>query len=273
MIQSKREIWAALLAILMITAAYAGIVLLTGSIPAARNFFGHSLGILGFLLMLMTETLYTLRKRSTLARWGRTANWLRFHIFTGLVGPYLVLLHTAWQFRGLAAVALLLTVVIVISGIIGRYIYTAVPRTLDGAAVEAAELERQILSAAQELQVWLAAQPGLPRSLTDTILQPAVSRAAGTSSQVLNRTWLSWRQRWRWNAALAGLDAPRRRLAQQLLERVERRSTLQRQAASLRTARQLLATWHTIHIPIGMALFAVAFIHVVAALYYATFLH
>jgi cytochrome b561 len=34
--------------------------------------------------------------------------------------------------------------------------------------------------------------------------------------------------------------------------------------------RRTLATWHTVHIPLTWALFAAAFIHVVAALYYAT---
>ena len=34
--------------------------------------------------------------------------------------------------------------------------------------------------------------------------------------------------------------------------------------------RKALATWHTFHVPLTWALFIAAFIHVVAALYYAT---
>ena len=41
---------------------------------------------------------------------------------------------------------------------------------------------------------------------------------------------------------------------------------------ALKQARQLMALWHTIHIPIGMALFVSAFVHIGAALYYATLL-
>jgi len=91
--------------------------------------------IIGFILMLMTEILYSWRKRSRSARWGKMSNWLRFHIFTGLVGPYMVLLHTSWKFNGLAGIVLLLTVIIVLSGIVGRYIFTAIPRTADGNGV------------------------------------------------------------------------------------------------------------------------------------------
>jgi hypothetical protein len=97
-----------------------------------HDLFGHGIGIIGFFLMLMTETLYTLRKRSRSTRWGRMSTWLQFHIFTGLVGPYMVLLHSSWKFNGLAGMVLLLTVIIVASGFLGRYIYTSVPRNVDG---------------------------------------------------------------------------------------------------------------------------------------------
>ncbi|MGC8856222.1 MAG: hypothetical protein ACP5QU_05435 [Anaerolineae bacterium] len=178
-----KELWYAALAAIFLTVIYGVVVLFTRQIPGASSFFGHTLGIFGFILMLMTETLYSLRKRSRSARWGRMSDWLQFHIFTGLVGPYMVLLHSSWKFNGLAGATTLFTVIIVISGFIGRYIYTRVPRTLDG-----------------------------------TIIEGAVPEAA------------------------------------------------------LRRARQLMALWHLIHIPIGMGLFASAFVHIGAALYYATFL-
>jgi len=178
-----KELWLAMLAAVLISAMYGAVVMLTKEIPPAADLFGHSLGILGFILMLMTEMLYSLRKRSRSARWGRMSSWLEFHIFTGLVGPFMVLLHTSWKFNGLAGITTLFTVVIVISGFVGRYIYTRVPRTTEGMIIE------------------------------------------GTLSE-----------------------------------------------AALRQARRLMALWHTVHIPIGMALFVAAFVHMGAALYYATFL-
>ena len=184
MLRNAIELWLAFLAAILITGLYALVVLFTREIPAASDLFGHGLGMICFLLMLMTETLYSVRKRSRRARWGRMSEWLNFHIFTGLVGPYMVLLHTSWKFNGLAGVTTLLTVIIVISGFVGRYIYTRIPRTADGNVIE------------------------------------------GSLS-----------------------------------------------AEALKHARRLMALWHTIHIPIGMALFTAAFVHIGAALYYATFLH
>ena len=132
-LRRNREFWYALLIIAAITAIYLGTYQLAGSLPRASSLVGHSIGVIGFLLMLMTETLYSIRKQMTDARWGDMASWLRFHVVTGLVGPYMVLLHTSMRVQGLAGVALLLTVVVVISGFVGRYIYTAVPREGGGA--------------------------------------------------------------------------------------------------------------------------------------------
>jgi hypothetical protein len=142
--RSNRELWLSLIAIFCITAIYLGMVSYFGKIPAASGLFGHLIGIVGFILMLMTEILYSMRKRSRLARWGRMSSWLQFHIFTGIVGPYMVLLHSSWKFNGLAGITLFLTVLIVISGFIGRYIFTSIPRTADGVDVETALIEKQI---------------------------------------------------------------------------------------------------------------------------------
>ena len=183
MLRGNRELWIAFIAMVFITAVYGLAIYILKGIPPASEVFGHGMGILGFILMLMTEFLYSLRKRSRSVRWGRMSSWLQFHIFTGLVGPYMVFLHSSWKFHGLAGATTLLTLIIVLSGFIGRYIYTRIPRTLDGMEIE------------------------------------------GTLSQ-----------------------------------------------EALKQARRLMALWHTVHIPIGMALFVSAFVHIGAALYYATFL-
>lgn len=214
----NRELWLALIAVLCITAVYLGMVGFLGEIPAASGLFGHLLGILGFILMLMTEILYSLRKRSRLARWGRMSSWLEFHIFTGIVGPYMVLIHSSWKFNGLAGITMLLTVIIVVSGFIGRYIFTSIPRTVDGIEIETVELEKQL---------------------------------ARLDSEIHART------------------VSRKREIKRL---VQEKQTLQRQVRSLGTTRRMLSLWHTIHIPIGLALFTAAFVHSAAAIYYATLL-
>jgi hypothetical protein len=185
--RTDMELWLALIAVLAISVVYLVVVRWFREIPAASGFFGHMIGVIGFLLMLSTETLYSLRKRTMRASWGPMAAWLQFHILSGIVGPFMVLLHTSWKFNGLAGITTLLTIIIVLSGFIGRYIYTRIPRNLDG--------------------IELTTPEG------------------------------------------------------------------QAQSTSLARTRKLFSTWHAIHIPIGMALFTAAFVHIGAALYYATLLH
>ncbi len=267
----NRELWLAFFSILIITAFYLYVVMRTGSVPAASEFFGHSLGILGFILMLMTETLYSIRKRTRRARWGKMSTWMQFHIYTGLVGPYMVLLHSSWKFNGLAGVVMLLTVIIVASGFVGRYIYTAVPRTADGVEVEAKAIEEEIARADAQLQQWMAARP----QATQTLAQRLASLPEVPDNQlllVLGRTFLEWGYRIQWWREKRKLDAVARAQAEQLEKLLARQQRLKRQLASIATARRLMAVWHTIHIPIGMALFTAAFIHIGAAIYYATLL-
>src|SRR4030043_750301 len=173
--QSNRELWLSFIAITAITLLYLFVVVTFGEIPGASDLFGHGIGIIGFILMLMAETLYTLRKRSRSARWGRMSSWLQFHIFSGLVGPYMVLLHTSWKFNGLAGMVMLMTVIIVASGFLGRYIYTSVPRNMDGIEIEANDLEQQIRIIDGELQTWSTSKPELFRDLSKKLL-PAPRR-------------------------------------------------------------------------------------------------
>lgn len=273
MVVSRRsyELWAALGAVIVITLLYLGLVMRLNQVPPAGDLLGHGLGIAGFLLMLATETLYSLRKRSRRARWGRMSSWLRFHIFTGLVGPYLVLLHTSWKFNGLAGVVTALMIVVVLSGIVGRYIYTAVPRTADGLVVEAAELEREIAAAEAGLQEWLASRPQADQQWVQR-LATLPDAAGGGLLLVLGRTFLEWEYRLAWWRERRRMGVLERAQARELDGLLRQRRSLHRQVASLAMARRMLATWHTVHIPIGMVLFTAAFVHIGAAVYYATLL-
>ena len=134
--RSNKGLWLALAAAGLITAVYAYVIDRTREVPATGALFGHLLGILGFVLMLLTETLYSIWKSRQTGVWEARAAWLQFHFFTGLVGPYLVFLHGSWKFYGLAGATLLLTFIVVVSGLIGRYIYSRVSRLPVGIEME-----------------------------------------------------------------------------------------------------------------------------------------
>jgi hypothetical protein len=217
--------------------------------------------------MLMTETLYTLRKRSRSARWGKVSTWLQFHIVTGLVGPYMVLLHSSWKINGLAGIVLLMTGVIVFSGFVGRYIYTAIPRSADGLELETGEIQHQIDVLEAEIESWMGKQPRISEQVLGYSTVPVLNttRRAGYSFGDLGYRVNMWNIQRK-------MDPDTRAQAVTLNGLIKRRRTLGRQRSSLAQARRLMALWHTLHVPLGLALFAAAFVHIGAAIYYATLL-
>ena len=103
---------------------------------------GHGLGIIGSLMMLIGVTMYMVRKRwSKVIRWGLLKHWLEIHIFLCSVGPILVLYHTSFKFGGLVAVSFWSMVAVVVSGVVGRFIYIQIPRSIHGQEYSLDELK------------------------------------------------------------------------------------------------------------------------------------
>ena len=111
---------------------------------------GHGLGIAGSLLMLVGVGIYMARKRmKRLSRLGKLKHWLEFHIFLCTLGPILVLFHTSFKFGGLVAISFWSMVAVFASGIIGRFIYIQIPRTIEGREMSLREIGNMKMDAAE----------------------------------------------------------------------------------------------------------------------------
>ena len=111
------------LAIAVATALYVAVA--RDGLPAASGLVGHEHEQEAQDADAVAEIAYTWRKRPERTGPWPLRRWMQAHVFAGIVGPYLVLLHTAFEFRGLAGVLTLVVLVVVVSGILGRYVYTA----------------------------------------------------------------------------------------------------------------------------------------------------
>jgi hypothetical protein len=196
------------------------------------------------------------------------SDWLSFHIYTGIVGPYLVILHSSWKFHGLAGVLTLMTVMVVASGFIGRYIYTSMPRTADEVEIESGQVMRQISIIEAELKQRYQAEPATVKASADRLVAERPIKGS-VGRLFLTRAWADWQQRRKWQALKKRSTPAERAHIVELEGLTRRRDTLRRQMASLAMARKLFALWHAIHIPLGMLLFVAAFIHIAAAIYFA----
>ena len=135
--------------------------------PSGRG--GLTFGILGTLLMVLNLG-YLARKRLIEAAWlGSLRSWMAFHVFTGLLGSSLVVLHSAFLPRSaLGILASLALFIVVVTGVLGRYIYAHTPRSIEGRELELGEIRQRL----EEYRRTLEAR-GMPHEFFQTAASPA----------------------------------------------------------------------------------------------------
>lgn len=264
--EANRELELSFVAVLIVAAGF--VVYETFGSPGGSDPVGHMLGIIGMTMMLMTETLYTFRKRLKWFQVGRLRSWLSFHIFTGIVGPALVLTHTAFEFNGLAGLSMFFTVIVVGSGFVGRYLYTAIPRTRAGAELTLAQVQAQEAEVQQQIDRAAAEKSAQAQTLLQADATHQGEAQRGTIGSVLGRAVTDYRYRRDLDRSLRRLNKAERRQLSELSRLLRRRRELERQIATLHSAHRLMGWWHTVHVPLGVTLFLSAFLHVIGVLYY-----
>ena len=111
---------------------------------------GLYIGIFGVLLFAGIF-LYPIRKHwPWLATKGSTRHWLDIHVLMGLTAPFIIASHSTLKFRGIAGMAFWIMFAVSASGVVGRYLYAQIPRSLNTAELSLREI--------QELQAHLASQ-------------------------------------------------------------------------------------------------------------------
>lgn len=231
---------------------------------APTGVIGHSLGYIGALSVVIGVSMYVLRKRwRRLQGRGALSSWLQVHIFLCTLGPYLVLLHTSFKFQGIAAISFWSMAAAVASGMVGRYLYAHIPRTihgnlrtLDALAAEAAEVERLLGDVAPGVRVvlepLLAERPRPPRSLAQALVRAA-------RGDVARRVRLH-----RARSALRRAQLPaaeRRRVADLLRSRLR----VEQQIALLAPFQRLFHYWHVLHLPMAVVMFLALALHMAVA--------
>ena len=111
------------------------------------GYLGHGFGIIGTLLILIGLFSYMARKHLRIFwGWGLLKYWLEFHIFLCTLGTLLVLFHTTFKFGGIISVGFWSLMIVWFSGLIGRFIYIRIPRTIEGRVLSMQEVQEKIES-------------------------------------------------------------------------------------------------------------------------------
>lgn len=145
--------------------------------PAGR--WGHGVGIVATAFMLL-NFLYPVRKRSRLLSGkGAIRSWLDFHMFVGFMSPLVIAFHAAFQSNNMLATATAAALLIVVlTGIIGRFIYGLVPASA-GKAMEIPDVlgRWERLRARLQPMIEDSDNPALLHRLFDSVTEPTRSRS------------------------------------------------------------------------------------------------
>ena len=226
--------------------------------------WGHGFGIIGTLMMIVGVSVYMIRKRyRRFFNIGYLKHWLEFHIFLCTVGPVLVLYHTAFKFGGIVSVSFWSMVLVVFSGVVGRFIYLQIPRTIQGQELSVQELNSMKEKLASRIRSVLSEDSSTliefeKISSSDRYKSFTLVTAIGFYIQDYfntRRVMKLIKKRLK----LIGLNKSER---EELTVAAKSEIVIARRIALLRTSQKLFHMWHIFHLPFAITMFVIMVIHV-----------
>ncbi len=223
---------------------------------------GHGFGIIGSLMMLIGVASYMLRKRvNKFARLGILKYWLEFHIFLCTLGPILVLYHTAFKFGGLVAISFWSMVAVVASGVIGRYIYLQIPRTIEGREMNLNEINQ----IRDELNRRLVDVYKMEPAILEQILNAVKKRPDRSGKSMLKRSiqkYLFERKTLKEVRSILSSNLVKGKSFREVIGLIKEEIKLNRKIDRLISMQNLFKYWHVAHLPFALLMLIIMLIHV-----------
>ncbi|WP_252734338.1 hypothetical protein [Arenibacter algicola] len=214
--------------------------------------YGQGLGILGTFMIVFGVGIYIARKRyNFLAKQIRLKYLLEFHIFLCTLGPILILFHTAFKFGGIVSVAFWSMVAVVLSGVIGRFIYNQIPKTIEGRIMSMTEVQEMKTDMAVVLHQKFHLESNTIEIVTNLISEE------NTQDKTKNFSYL--------RRVLSRKDLPKSE-RNAILKMVKHEIKLSKKIARLQTMQKLFKYWHVVHMPFALIMLIIVVIHVAVTL-------
>jgi hypothetical protein len=235
---------------------------------------GLNLGFVGTFIFFAIF-LYPIRKRWIwLMKQGNTRHWLDIHVLFGLAAPFVIAFHASFKFRGFAGIAFWIMAAVSVSGIVGRYLYSQIPRSLN--AAELSRKETQELQA--QLSQQLAEQRLLPQAdLREMLSLPAPEKVESLSFLVaipymmlldVNRAFRVARLRrhalrgTEYITTLGGLFSTGQGELERAIGMARAEASLSKRILFLSRSQPVFHAWHVIHKPFSYTFAFLALIHI-----------
>jgi hypothetical protein len=224
--------------------------------------YGHGLGIIGSLLILIGVFSYMIRKRNrSLIHLGILKYWLEFHIFLCTLGPIMILFHTAFKFGGLVAVSFWSMVAVFLSGIIGRFIYIQIPRTIEGRELSLSEV-RDMKTNVDDIMIL---SEEIDEESFNIILDSTKKRIGAADGNFLTHIFKNRREDSKSLKKVKSVlkkNHLTKRQTKQVINMVKNEISLNRKIERLVIMQNMFKHWHVAHLPFALVMLVIMIIHV-----------
>jgi len=224
--------------------------------------WGHGFGIIGSLFILIGVSFYMIRKRlRSLARVGILKHWLEFHIFLCSLGPVLVLFHTTFKFGGLVAISFWSMVAVFLSGIVGRFIYIQIPRTIEGRELSLNEVRAMKSDIGETIRKMVALDDASYNIIVDSTKRKVESQHPNFIIRSIRK----------YNNDRKILRGVRKVLIEHKIPKSQQKHvlglvrsdiSLNKKIDRLVTMQNLFKYWHVAHLPFALIMLIIMIIHV-----------
>ncbi len=227
---------------------------------------GHGMGIAGSLFMVIGVFGYMARKRfRKLSRLGVLKYWLEFHIFLCSLGPILVLYHTTFKFGGIVAISFWSMVAVVVSGVIGRFIYLQIPRTIQGRELSLNDLSGMENEMFMELKDRYNVNYEIIALMNVALSTADTDERRNLLSRLIYRIRFEQKLMNQFKKELKQQKLPGKHF-RKAVRLFQSKLVLNRRIAWLSTMQNLLRYWHVAHLPFALIMLVIMLVHIVVAM-------
>lgn len=275
--KSRRDLQVALLSLsALLVIVSGGWIAISNTNFLATGDFAYNAGLLGGFLMLCSIFYALLKRIRFINALGKNETWFYAHLICGIVGPLLIIFHTAFQIKSVnSGVAFFCLLAILLSGLFGRYIYTHMSYRAHRIYRDVGDVELDLLSGLQNHQC--STSKSTKSALTQLIvnglkkpkywfqnipqiLKMLLSAAACYRSLMrdVKSTCSKAKTRYKWDkATYKEMLKDNKHLVRSYIFRIIKLSMMS-------MAQNLLASWRTFHVNLLYLLTLTATAHIIA---------
>jgi hypothetical protein len=189
-----------------------------------------------------------------------------------------IALHSSFKFHGIAGVAFWIMTAVALSGIIGRYLYTQIPRNLSAAELsmqEAHQMQEQLARALESQHLFSKGDLAIlfrfptPEQVQDMSLFLALGCMIGIDTvrpfhvAALRRRVLGARGTL---ATLGGFLSAGNAELESVVQLARRQAAISKRILFLSRAQQVFHLWHVVHRPFSYSFAVLATLHIVVVM-------